>query len=57
MKPYRAIQTPPMTQEGIVERNVTKGAKKEMTIARHAVTKIVNTEAFPVMATQPTDSP
>ena len=46
-----------MTQEGIVARKVTKGPKKEITIARTAVVKMVTTEALPVIATQPTDSP
>ena len=46
-----------MTQEGMVERKVTKGAKKEMTMAMIAVTRMVRTEALPVIATQPTDSP
>ena len=41
----------------MVERKVTKGAKKEMTMAISAVEKMVHTEAFPEMATQPTDSP
>ena len=57
MKPYSAMQTPPMTQFGMVERRVTKGPKKEATIARMAVARMVTTEAFPEMATQPTDSP
>ena len=51
------MHTPPITQEGMVERKVTKGAKKEITIAMIAVVKIVQTEALPEMATQPTDSP
>ena len=28
MNPYRAMQTPPITQEGMVARKVTKGAKR-----------------------------
>ena len=57
MNPYRAMQTPPITQEGMVARKVTKGAKKEAAIAISAVTDIVIVEALPEIATQPTDSP
>ena len=57
MNPYNEIQTPPITQEGIVERNVEKGPKNEITIAMIAVVKIVTTDAFPEIATHPTDSP
>ena len=38
-------------------RNVTNGPKNEMIIAIIAVARIVTTEALPVIATQPTDSP
>ena len=51
------MHTPPITQEGMVARKVTKGAKNEATIARIAVASIVSTDALPVIATQPTDSP
>ena len=51
------MQTPPITQEGIELRKVTNGPKKEMMMAMIAVVRIVTTEALPVMATQPTDSP
>ena len=57
MNPYRVTHTPPITQFGIVERKVTNGPKKEIIIAITAVAKMVTTEAFPVIATQPTDSP
>ena len=57
MKPYSEIQTPPITQLGIVARNVTNGATKDASIAMIAVARIVTTEALPVIATQPTDSP
>ena len=46
-----------MTQFGIVARKVTNGATKEAAIHIKAVTKMVATEAFPEMATHPTDSP
>ena len=51
------MQTPPITQAGIVERKVTNGPKKEITIAIIAVQRMVTIEALPVIATQPTDSP
>ena len=57
MKPYRAMHTPPMTQEGMVLTKATKGDRKEIAMAKKAVTVMVMTEALPVMATQPTDSP
>ena len=57
MKPYNTIHTPPITQLGIVASNVTNGAMNESTIHKIAVQKIVITEAFLEIATQPTDSP
>ena len=57
MNPYSVMHTPPITQEGIVAKRVTNGAKKEATIAITAVVNIVITEALPVIATQPTLSP
>ena len=51
------MQTPPITQLGMEARNVTNGPKNEMIIAIIAVARIVTTEALPVIATQPTDSP
>ena len=57
MKPYKAIQTPPMTQLGIVLSKMENGKMKDKTIAKQAVVKIVLTEALPEMATQPMDSP
>ena len=57
MKPYSVMQTPPMTQLGMVERKVTNGPKKEAMIAMQAVQRIVTTDALPVMATQPMLSP
>ena len=57
MNPYKAIQTPPITQDGIVDKKVEKGATKANTSAITAVTKIVLIEAFPLIATVPTDSP
>jgi hypothetical protein len=46
-----------MTHPGIESRNATKGETKETRIARIAVVEMVATDAFRVMATQPTDSP
>ena len=57
MKPYKAIQTPPITGVGIEASNVENGKKKERTIAMIAVVQIVLMEALPEIATQPTDSP
>ena len=57
IKPYRATQTPPITQLGMEARKVTKGPKKEITIHITAVVVMVTTDALRVMATQPTDSP
>ena len=57
MKPYRAMQTPPMTHPGIVERKVANGPTKLMTIAMIAAARIETTEALPEIATQPIDSP
>ena len=57
IKPYRAMQTPPMTQLGMEERKVTKGPKKEITMLMIAAVVMVMTDAFLVIATQPTDSP
>ena len=57
MKPYNAIQTPPITQDGIVAKNVENGAMNDKTIAIHAVTIIVLIDALPEIATVPTDSP
>ena len=51
------MQTPPITQEGIVLKNATNGLSKEINIASIAVAIIVATEAFLVIATQATDSP
>ena len=41
----------------MVARKVTNGAMKDAAIHIRAVTKIVDTEAFPEIATHPTDSP
>ena len=57
IKPYRVMHTPPMTQVGIVLRKVTNGPQKLAAMARIAVARMVTTEALPVIATQPTDSP
>ena len=57
IKPYKEIQTPPITQEGIVARKVTNGAKNAAAIHITAVVKMVTTDAFLEIATQPTDSP
>ena len=38
IKPYRAMQTPPITQPGILERKVTNGAMNAETRASAAVT-------------------
>ena len=51
------MHIPPMTQVGMVLTNATKGAQKESRIAMKAVITVVDTEAFPVIATQPTLSP
>ena len=57
INPYNATQTPPITQGGMVARNVTNGATNADTIQRIAAVIIVTMEAFLVIATQPTDSP
>jgi len=57
MKPYNTIHTPPITHEGIVAKSVTNGAMNDKIIHKIAVTKIVITDAFLEIATQPTDSP
>ena len=57
INPYRAIQTPPMTQEGIEAMSATKGVMKEKITQPTAAARIVTTEAFLVIATQPTLSP
>ena len=44
MKPYSAMQTPPITQLGMVERKPTKGAMKAISIASIAVTMMVLTD-------------
>jgi hypothetical protein len=41
----------------MVASTVTKGARKDDTMASTAVVRIVTTEAFPEIATHPTDSP
>ena len=41
----------------MVERKVTKGAKKDAKIHIIAAVRIVTTDALPEIATQPTDSP
>ena len=51
------MHTPPITQDGIVDKNVENGKMKLKIIAIIDVTKMVLIEAFPEMATQPTDSP
>ena len=53
----QVTHTPPITHDGIVARNVTNGPKNEIRIAIIAVVRIVTTDALPVIATQPTDSP
>ena len=57
MKPYKAIHTPPITQDGIVDKNVENGAMNAKIIAIIAVTMIVLMDALPEIATVPTDSP
>ena len=51
------MQTPPITQGGMVSRNTANGEMNDTTIASTAVTQIVRTEALPEIATHPTDSP
>ena len=51
------MQTPPITQPGMESRNATKGEMKEIIAVMIAAVVIVTTEALPVIATQPTDSP
>ena len=51
------MQTPPMTQGGIESTKATAGVTKEARMHRIAVAMIVAIEAFPVRATQATDSP
>ena len=46
-----------MMQGGIESTNATKGLKNATMIERTAAVAIVTTEAFFVIATQPTDSP
>ena len=46
-----------MTHDGIVARRVINGAINDAIIAKMAVAAIVITDAFPVIATHPTDSP
>ena len=41
----------------MLERKITNGPKKEITMHIIAVAMMVTTEALPVIATQPTDSP
>ena len=57
INPYRAIQTPPMTQEGIEAMSAMKGVMNEKITQPTAAARIVTTEAFLVIATQPTLSP
>ena len=46
-----------MTQFGIVLKAAVNGVMNDKTISMQAAAKIVLTEAFFVIATQPTDSP
>ena len=57
MKPYKDKQTPPITQLGIVSIKATMGEQNAKTIAMTDAPRIDKTEAFLVIATQPTDSP
>ena len=57
IKPYSVTHTPPITQPGIESRNATKGEIKDIATAIIAVVVMVTTDAFLVIATQPTDSP
>ena len=56
MKPYNAIQMPPITHGGIESINATRGVKNEKIMQPMAVAKLVITEAFLVSATHATDS-
>lgn len=51
------MQTPPITQPGIESRNATNGEMKDMITVIIAADMMVITDAFFVIATQPTDSP
>ena len=51
------MQTPPITQPGMESKNATKGETNEIISEITAVAVMVATEAFLVIATQPTDSP
>ena len=51
------MQTPPMTQPGIESKKATKGEINATNTDIIAAAVMVTTEALPVMATQPTDSP
>ena len=51
------MHTPPITQEGIELTKATNGDINDIIIAPIAAAMIVATDAFLVIATQPTDSP
>ena len=57
MKPYMAMQAPPMTHLGMELMKATKGVKKASTMQPMAAPSMLTMEALPVMATQPMDSP
>lgn len=57
IKPYRVIHTAPMTQEGIDEITAVIGPINEIIMHSIAATKMVNVDAFLVIATQAIDSP
>ena len=57
MKPYRATQAPPMTHLGIELMSATNGVRKERSMHPKPAVAMEMTEALPVMATQPMDSP
>ena len=57
MKPYRVRHTPPITQLGMVCKSAITGLKKLRTMHMIAAVKMVLTDAFLVIATQPTLSP
>ena len=57
MKPYSATQAPPMTHFGMELISATNGVKNERIIQPSPAVMIVTMDAFPVIATQPMDSP
>ena len=51
------MHAPPMTHFGMELMSTTNGVKKESTMQPSAAVRMETTEALPVMAMQPMDSP